>query len=393
MSAGPLAGLRVLEMAGTAPAPFACMMLADQGAEVLRIDRADKVRPGRSAPLDPLARGRRSVAVDIKTPEGVALVKRLAAQADVLVEGFRPGVMERSGLGPDDLLAVNPRLIFGRMTGFGQEGPLAPRAGHDINYIAVAGALEPMGRRGERPMVPLNVVGDFGGGGMLLAFGIMTALHERNVSGRGQVVDTAMVDGAALLTAFVHGLNAEGNWSAERGTNLLDGGAPFYDTYETADGRFMAVGALETRFYVHLLEGLGLDPADLPDRMKRRTWPELRERFEAAFKERTRDEWSEVFADLDACVSPVLAPSEVAASAHAQARNGFISVGGVSQPAPAPRFSRTPAVMPTAPRCPGEDTEEALLDWGVTAAEICRLEQSGVIASLTMEDRVEEQSA
>lgn len=393
MSAGPLAGLRVLEMAGTAPAPFACMMLADQGAEVLRIDRADKVRPGRSAPLDPLSRGRRSIAVDIKTPEGVALVKKLAAQADVLVEGFRPGVMERSGLGPDDLLAVSPRLIFARMTGFGQEGPLAPRAGHDINYIAVAGALEPMGRRGERPMVPLNVVGDFGGGGMLLAFGIMTALHERNVSGQGQVVDTAMVDGAALLTAFVHGLNAEGNWSAERGTNLLDGGAPFYDTYETADGRFMAVGALETRFYVHLLEGLGLDPADLPDRMSRRTWPVLRERFESAFKERTRDEWTEVFADLDACVSPVLAPAEVAASAHAQARDGFISVGGVSQPAPAPRFSRTPSDMPTAPRCPGEDTEEALLDWGVSAADICRLEQSGVIASATMEARVEEKSA
>jgi alpha-methylacyl-CoA racemase len=380
MSGGPLAGLRVLEMAGSAPGPFACMMLADLGAEVLRLDRADRVRPDASPPADPLARNRRSIAVDIKSEEGVALVKRLAGEADAFVEGFRPGVMERSGLGPDDLLGVNPRLVYARMTGYGQDGPLAPRAGHDINYIAVAGALEPIGRAGERPLAPLNLVGDFGGGGMMLAFGIMAALHERSSSGRGQVVDAAMVDGAALLSAFVHGLRAEGHWSSERGTNLLDGGAPFYDTYETADGKYVAVGALEGRFYRLLLEGLGLDGDGLPDRMDRRTWPELRQRFAVAFMARTRDEWSEVFADLDACVSPVLAPSEVASSPHARARRGFVEVDGVEQPAPAPRFSRTPAGNPTAPRNPGADTHQALADWGLSREEIAALRERSAIA-------------
>jgi len=373
VSGGPLEGLRVLEMAGTAPAPFACMMLADLGAEVLRIDRADRALRGSRRPSDPLARTRRSVAVDIKTAEGVALVTRLVSEADIFVEGFRPGVMERSGLGPDDLLAVNPRLVYARMTGFGQDGPLAARAGHDINYIAVAGALEPIGREGQRPHAPVNFVGDFGGGGMLLAFGVLAAIHERSRSGQGQVVDAAMVDGAALLTAFVHGLRADGNWSPERGTNLLDGGAPFYDTYETADGKYVAVGALEGRFYSQLLDGLGLDDAELPHRLDRRAWSELRELFAATFKARTRDEWAEVFADLDACVSPVLAPQEVAASAHSQARNGFVDVEGVEQPAPAPRFSRTPAARPQAPRTPGEDTREALVDWGLSSEEVTAL--------------------
>ncbi|GAA10558.1 MULTISPECIES: CaiB/BaiF CoA transferase family protein [Gordonia] len=361
---GPLTGVRVLEIASAAPAPFACMMLADLGADVVTVDRPAK--PGRTPrrPNDPLVRSRRSVVADLKNPAGVATVRRLAANADVLVEGFRPGVMERLGLGPDDLAVVNPGLIFARMTGYGQEGPLSARAGHDINYIAVAGALEPIGRAGERPLPPLNLIGDFGGGGMLLAVGILAALHERSTSGRGQVVDAAMVDGAALLTSFVHGVRADGHWSDERGTNLLDGGAPFYDTYLTADGRYMAVGALERRFYQQLLTGLDLDDdPGLPGQMDRDGWPELRSRFAAAFATRTRREWTEIFADLDACVSPVLAPGEAPDGEHAVARTGFIDVGGVRQPAPAPRFSRTPAATPSAPRLPGEDTEQVLADW------------------------------
>jgi len=361
---GPLDGLRVLEIASAAPAPFACMMLADFGADVVTVDRPAK--PGRTPrrPKDPLVRSRRSVVADLKTPEGVATVRRLATRADILVEGFRPGVMERLGLGPEVLAELNPGLIFARMTGYGQDGPLAPRAGHDINYIAVAGALEPIGRAGQRPLPPLNLVGDFGGGGMLLAVGILAALHERSQSGRGQVVDAAMVDGAALLTAFVHGVRAEGHWSDERGTNLLDGGAPFYDTYRTADGGHMAVGALERRFYEQLLVGLGLDDdPSLPGQLDRDGWAHLRTRFAEAFASRTRDEWSAVFADLDACVSPVLAPHEAPDGEHATARAGFVDVAGVRQPAPAPRFSRTPATEPTPPRLPGEDTEQVLTDW------------------------------
>jgi alpha-methylacyl-CoA racemase len=363
-SRGPLAGIRVLELASAAPAPFACMMLSDFGADVVTVDRP--ARPGRTPrrPVDPLLRGRRSVTADLKTPEGAALVRRLAATADVLIEGFRPGVMERLGLGPDAISALNPGLIFARMTGYGQHGPLSARAGHDINYIAVAGALEPIGRAGQRPVPPLNLVGDFGGGGMLLTVGILAALHERARSGRGQVVDAAMVDGAALLTAFVHGVRAQGNWSDERGTNLLDGGAPFYDTYQTSDGGYMAVGALERRFYQQLLVGLGLDgDPELPGQMDRDRWDELRARFAEVFAGATREQWSQVFAELDACVSPVLAPAEVADADHTKARAGFVEVGGVSQPAPAPRFSRTPAIAPTAPRLPGEDTEQVLAEW------------------------------
>jgi alpha-methylacyl-CoA racemase len=363
-SRGPLGGIRVLEIASAAPAPFACMMLSDLGADVVTLDRPTK--PGRQPrrPSDPLKRGRRSVAADLKSSEGTALVRRLAATADVVVEGFRPGVMERLGLGPDSLLKLNPGLIFARMTGYGQQGPLSMRAGHDINYIAVAGALEPIGRAGQSPLPPLNLVGDFGGGGMLLAVGILAALHERTRSGRGQVVDAAMVDGASLLTAFLHGMRAEGNWADERGTNLLDGGAPFYDTYETSDGGYMAVGALERRFYQQLLIGLGLegDP-ELPGQMDRDRWNELRARFATIFASRTRAQWSQTFAELDACVSPVLAPSEVADAEHTKARAGFVDVGGVSQPAPAPRFSRTPAITPSAPRVPGEDTENVLAEW------------------------------
>jgi len=368
MSTGPLRGVRVLEIASAAPAPFACMMLADFGADVVTVDRP--TRPGRTPrrPVDPLKRGRRSIATDLKTPQGAALVRRLAGSADVLVEGFRPGVMERLGLGPDELLGEHPGLVYARMTGYGQDGPLAARAGHDINYIAVAGALEPIGRSGERPLPPLNLVGDFGGGGMLLAVGILAALHERSNSGHGQVVDAAMVDGAALLTAFVHGVRAEGHWSDDRGTNLLDGGAPFYDTYPTSDGEYMAVGALERRFYEQLLIGLGLDGDEsIPAQLDRDGWDAMRTSFAAVFATRTRAEWTRVFAELDACVSPVLAPWEVADADHTRARSAFLDVGGVSQPAPAPRFSRTPAAAPTPPRLAGEDTEAVLADWSLCA--------------------------
>jgi alpha-methylacyl-CoA racemase len=379
---GPLTGMRVVEIASAAPAPFACMMLADMGAEVLVVDRTDKVARGGRRPRDPLARGRRSIGVDMKAPDGVKIVQRLVEQADVVVEGFRPGVMERLGLGPDELLALNPGLIYARMTGFGQEGPLAPRAGHDINYIAVAGALDPIGRAGEKPHAPLNLVGDFGGGGMLLAVGILAGLVERARSGRGQVVDAAMVDGAALLSAFIHGLRDQGLWADARGTNMLDGGAPFYDTYETSDGLYMAVGALEGRFYRQLLQGLELgDDPSLPAQMDRERWDELRTTIAEAFLSRTRAEWTEVFNLLDACVSPVLTPAEVANSPHAVARDGFVDVDGLVQPAPAPRFSRTPSNHPTRPRLAGEDTVGALVDWGISSEEVADLVRIGVLAS------------
>jgi alpha-methylacyl-CoA racemase len=381
--AGPLHGVRVLEIASTAPAPFACMMLADLGADVVVVDRASKVGRKPQRPSDPLKRGRRSVAADLKTPQGAAIVRRLAGATDILVEGFRPGVMERVGLGPETLLAEHPKLIFARMTGYGQDGPLSMRAGHDINYIAVAGALEPIGRQGERPLPPLNLVGDFGGGGMLLTVGILAALHERSRSGQGQVVDAAMVDGAALLTAFLHGVRADGHWSDSRGTNLLDGGAPFYDTYQTADGGYVAVGALERRFYQQLLVGLGLDgEQSLPDQMDRERWHELRARFAEVFASRTRAEWTRVFDGLDACVSPVLAPWEVADADHTRARAGFVQISGVSQPAPAPRFSRTPAPTPTVPRIPGEDTEDVLVEWGLGMAAASDHGGQGKVAGL-----------
>jgi alpha-methylacyl-CoA racemase len=378
---GPLAGIRVVEMTSAAPAPFACMMLADMGAEVLRVDRADRVGRPPVRPIDPLARSRRSVAVDPKSPAGAQVVLRLAAHADVLIEGFRPGVMERLGLGPRECLALNPALVYGRMTGWGQQGSLRHRAGHDINYLGLSGALHPLGRAGERPHAPMNLIADFGGGGMLLVVGVLAALVERVRSGHGQVVDAAMVDGSAVLTAFVHALRASGDWSQERGTNLLDGGAPFYDTYETADGGYMSVGALERRFYALFLAGLGLSADDLPAQMDRAGWPELRRVFTAAFKTRTRDEWTEIFRDVDACVYPVLSLGEVADHPLVRERHGFVAVDGIAQPAPAPRFGRTPSAQPTnAPR-PGEHTRDALLDWGFAAAQIGELESAGAVVS------------
>jgi alpha-methylacyl-CoA racemase len=376
---GPLEGIRVVELAGLAPAPFGCMILADLGADVVQVSRADRGAAGAPAPTDPLARGRRSIGIDLKAAAGLDLLLRLADTADVLVEGFRPGVAERLGCGPEVCAARNPRLIYARMTGWGQHGPLAPTAGHDIDYIAISGALDPIGRAGQRPVPPLNLVGDFGGGGMLLALGVLAALVERAGSGRGQVVDAAMVDGSALLTAFVHGLRAAGVWQDERGSNLLDGGAPFYDTYATADGRHVAVGALEPRFYAALLDGLGLAGAGLPEQYDRTGWPLLRARFAAAFARRTRDDWAHVFAGTDACVAPVLGLGEAPAHPHALARDAFVDVGGVTQPAPAPRFSRSAPPAPAPPPRPGADTDAILAGLGLSAAEITRLHADGTV--------------
>ena len=380
MRTGPLAGLRVVEMAGLAPAPFACTVLADFGADVIRVDRA---RPGVDVfmvPGDPLARSRRSVGVDVKSPDGLDLVRRMADRADVFVEGYRPGVAERMGLGPDECLERNPGLVYGRMTGWGQDGPMAPTAGHDINYIGLAGALGAIGRAGERPVPPLNLVGDFGGGGLLLAMGVLAALYERERSGRGQVVDASMVDGAALLTTHLHGLRAVGMWAGARGENMLDGGAPFYDTYRAADGRYVAVGAIEQRFWTALLAVLGLDAGSLPDRTNPANWPALREVLTTRIATRGRDEWAKLAEGTDACLTPVLTPWEAAGHPHNEARGTFVEVGGVVQPAPAPRFDRTPTATPTPPPAAGADTESVLMELGLTGGEIEKLRSAGAIA-------------
>lgn len=356
---GPLAGVRVVELAGLAPAPFGCMILADLGADVILVDRPGG--RGLAPPPGPLQRGRRAVTLDLKSPAGVDALLRLAERADVLVEGHRPGVAERLGFGPADCAKINPRLVYARMTGWGQHGPYAPRAGHDIDYIALSGVLEPIGRAGERPHAPLNLLGDFAGGGMLMAVGVLAALLERAGSGRGQVVDAAMVDGSALLGTFLHGMRAAGMWPHPRGENLLDGGAPFYDTYACADGRHVAVGALEPPFYAALLTGLGLAGEDLPAQLDQQGWPVLRERFAAVFATRTRDEWAATFAGTDACVAPVLSPGEAPAHPHNRARDAFVDVGGIVQPAPAPRFGRTPAASP-APMA-ATTVDEVLAGW------------------------------
>ena len=377
---GPLAGLRVVELAGLAPAPFATTMLADLGADVVRVDRAKPGFDVLTFPKDPLARTRRWIGVDTKAEEGRDVVLRLIDKADVLIEGFRPGVTERLGLGPDDCLARNPRLVYGRITGWGQDGPLAPTAGHDINYIGLAGALEPIGRAGERPVPPLNLLGDFGGGGLLLAMGVLAALVERATSGRGQVVDASMVDGSALLTAGLHGLRNIGLWSRPRGENMLDGGAPFYDTYETADGRYVAVGAIEERFWGEFCKVLEIDPADYAGRLDPEQWPTVKARLAEVIRTRTRDEWTERAAGTDACLTPVLSPTEAASHPHNVARGTFVAVDGAVQPAPAPKFDRTPAAAPSAPHEPRADTEDVLAELGYSADDINRLRSDGVIA-------------
>jgi alpha-methylacyl-CoA racemase len=377
---GPLSGLRVIEMAGLAPAPFAATMLADLGADVIRVDRAKPGYDVLGIPGDPLRRSRRSIGLDVKSARGVDLLRTLIGAADVFIEGFRPGVAERMGLGPQDCLARNPRLVYGRITGWGQTGPLAPRAGHDLNYIGIAGSLDPIGRAGERPVPPLNLVGDFGGGGLFLAMGILAALYERASSGRGQVVDASMVDGSALLATQLHGMHAKGLWPNGRGANMLDGGAPFYDTYEASDGKFVAVGAIEERFWGQLLGVLELDPDTLPARADPRNWPRIREIIAARISSRTRDEWAALAEDTDACLTPVLSLDEAPDHPHNVSRGTFVEVDGVRQPAPGPKFDRTPAAPPKAPSETGADTDEVLAELGVTAEDIATLRAAGVIA-------------
>lgn len=349
---GPLTGLRVVELAGIGPGPHAALLLADLGADVVRVQRA-----GQIAEHDQQLRNRTVVEANLKDPADLEKVLGLVERADILIEGFRPGVTERLGLGPDDALARNPRLVYGRMTGWGQDGPWASVAGHDINYISVTGVLHAIGRRGERPVPPLNLVGDFGGGSMFLVFGILAALFERQTSGAGQVVDAAMVDGTAALSHMIWGWRGTGRWSDERGVNRLDSGTPFYDTYETSDGKYMAVGALEPQFYTELITGLGLDPTTLPEQNERERWPELREIFTATFGSKTRDEWAAIFDGTDACVSPVLTFAEAPEQVHLKARDTLIEVDGVTQHGPAPRFSRTPSGVPTAPPSSAVDAE------------------------------------
>ncbi len=377
---GPLSGIRVIELGGIGPGPYGSMLLADAGAEVLRITRPETPGGLGTAGSDLLLRSRRSVGVDLKSEGGVALVLELVERADALVEGFRPGVAERMGLGPDPCLVRNPRLVYGRMTGWGQDGPWSGVAGHDINYIAIAGALWPIGREGERPVPPLNLVGDFGGGGMLLAFGVASALVEAARSGQGQVVDVAMLDGAASLTTMLHSHRALGAWRDERGVNILDSGAPFYEVYETKDGGYFAVGAIEPQFYAALVRGLGLDPADLPAQMDRSGWRATKERFAAIFKSRTRNEWCEVFDGVDACATPVLSPAEAPAHPHVAARGTFRTLGGVDQPAPAPRFTRTPGAPSAGIYLTGEEADAALGTWGLDPSMLAELRAGGALA-------------
>ncbi len=369
---GPLTGVKVLEIAGIGPGPFCGMLLADMGADLLRVDRLQGSDLG--LPVEPkydiMSRGRRSIALDLKQPESIQTVLALAARADALIEGFRPGVTERLGLGPDACLARNPRLVYGRITGWGQDGPLAQAAGHDINYIALSGALHAIGRKDGAPVPPLNLIGDFGGGGMVLAFGIACALLEARASGKGQVIDAAMTEGAASLMAMFYGRMAAGHWRDQRGVNVLDTGAPWYDVYETADKKHVAIGSIEGRFYAELLQRLGLDAQTLPGQFEFQRWPELRAAFAAVFKQKTRDEWCREMEGTDVCFAPVLSLAEAPQHPHNKARGAFVDVDGVSQPAPAPRFSRTPgAIERGAPRR-GEGGAQALADWGFSHTEI-----------------------
>ena len=376
---GPLKGIRVVEIAGIGPGPFAAMMLADLGADVVRIDRADRVRdevPDTPHP-DLLNRGRRSVGIDLKHPEGAETVLKLVEGADGLIEGFRPGVAERLGIGPDACLARNPKLVYGRMTGWGQDGPYSSMAGHDINYIALSGVLGAIGREGEAPVPPVNLAGDFGGGGMLLALGMLAGMLEARTSGQGQVVDASMVEGSALLITMIYGMRAMGAWG-HRGTNLLDTGAWFYDVYECADGEYISLGSLEPQFFAEMVEKTGID-ADGIDQNDRTTWPEMRDRLAAAVKIKTRDEWCEILDGSDVCFAPVLSLAEAPEHPHNITRGTFVEVGGAVQPGPAPRFSRTPAEIARPAPNPGQHTAEALSDWGFETDEVAHLRASGAV--------------
>src|SRR5580692_1558729 len=387
---GPLSGIKIIELAGIGPAPYTCMMLADAGAQVLRLERAapGAVERGRDAKAagagpywDLLSRSRPSVGLDLKNPDALELVLGLVAEADGLIEGFRPGVAERLGVGPEACFARNPRLVYGRMTGWGQDGPMGLMAGHDIDYISIGGALWSMGRADSAPVPPLNLVGDFGGGGMLLAVGMVAALIEAARSGEGQVVDAAMTDGSAVLMTMIHAFRLHGLWNDERGANMLDTGAPFYEVYETADGKWMGVGAIESQFYAALLEGLGLTgDASLPPQMSRDEWPAMKVRFAEVFRGKTRDEWTAIFDGTDACVAPVLSPWEAPLHPHNQARSTFIEVEGAVQPAPSPRFSRTPSAVSKPPSFPGADTVSGLVEWGVAEDVVAKLRGSGALS-------------
>jgi alpha-methylacyl-CoA racemase len=384
---GPLSGISVVEMSGIGPGPFAGMMLADLGASVIRVDRlsshgASLVKVLSAGSADVVSRGRRSIAVDLKSAEGVDLVLKLVDSADVLIEGYRPGVMERLGLGPEVCLERNPRLVFGRMTGWGQDGPLARAAGHDINYIALSGALGAIGRSGEAPVPPLNLVGDYGGGGMLLAFGVVAALLSVSATGAGQVVDAAMVDGSALLMAQFYGMSALGRWTEERGTNLLDTGAPFYDVFASQDGGYLSVGPLEPAFFAILLDRLGILDIDPASQYDTRSWPAIRSRLTEEFASRTRAAAEDLFADVDGCVFPVLSMSEAPQHPHNVARGTFVTRDDVVQPAPAPRFSGTPTQLGLAPPSVGEHTVAILADLGMSHDEVRRLLEAGVVGSV-----------
>ena len=377
---GPLAGLRIVELGGIGPVPFACMLLGDLGADVVRIDRPPGFDGG--APVDPrfnlLNRSQRSLALDLKKPEAVSAILKLVASADALVEGFRPGVAEKLGLGPDDCLVVNPRLVYGRMTGWGQDGPLAREPGHDVNYISLTGVVHAIGTADGPPVMPLNLVGDFGGGSLYLALGVVSAILEARGSGKGQVVDAAMVDGSASLMTMMYGFLATNYWVDQRGANRLDSGAPYYNVYQTSDGKWLSVGANEARFWRNLCDLLGLE--NMPPQHNRAHWPEMKTRIAAAFLTRTRDEWCKLAEGRETCMAPILSLTEAPSHPHLQARHTFIEVDGIVQPAPAPRFSRTPGEIQCPPARPGEHSAEVLRDWGFTADEIAALQAASATA-------------
>ncbi len=376
---GPLEGMKIVEMGGIGPGPFCAQLLSDMGADIIRIDRHGATSRMETAKFNVMHRGRRSCAINLKKPEGVEAVLKLIDQAEALIEGFRPGVMERLGLGPDVCLQRNPKLVYGRMTGWGQEGPLAQAAGHDINYIALTGALHAVGRPGEKPVPPLNLVGDFGGGAMYLAFGVMCGVYEAQKSGKGQVVDAAMVDGSASLMSMFYGMYAGGSWSSDRGSNLLDGGAHFYDTYETSDGKWISIGSIEPQFYALLLKHSGIDDPDFQQQFDIPKWPQFKEKLATLFKTKTRDEWCGIMEGTDVCFAPVLNFEEAVNHPHNAERKTFVEVDGVVQPAPAPRFSRTVPEIQGPPFETGEHSESALRDWGLDDQEIETLKTLNVI--------------
>ena len=376
---GPLKGIRCVEVGGIGPGPLCGMILSDMGAEIIRVERKG-YKPPVKPKYDPMLRGRRAmVGIDLKNAKGVQAVLKLVGRSDILFEGFRPGVMEKLGLGPEVCLERNPKLVYGRVTGWGQDGPLSNAAGHDINYISLVGALHSIGRPGEKPVPPINLLGDYGGGGMLLALGIVCALFDVQRSGRGQVVDATMVDGVALLMATTYGLLAAKLWSEDRGTNFLDGGAHFYDTYETADGKYVSIGSIEPQFYALLLEHMEITDPIFKDKMDKRRWPELKEKIATIFKTKTRDEWCEIMEGTDICFAPVLSPHEAIQHPHNVARKTFVDVQGVIQPGPAPRFSRTQPEIQGPPPTPFEKTESVLSEWGLSSEEIEDLKASEVI--------------